>query len=151
MAKTDLIISAITKAIWNEFHNDFGDSMLISKDRVVQNIEPNSFIVNCIAPDINRDFSDMFHANFPININYFPNESNTTEINKQFYDVIERLDSIFETLEINDTLSVHGTRINKDITDENVLVYTISFNTHLIDNVEHDDTMETLEINQEVR
>lgn len=150
MAKTDEIMSAISKALYEEFHNDFGDTMLISKDKVTQGLTANAFVINCVAPDVNKDFSKMYHANFLININYFPDETQD-EINKQIYDVIERLDNIFETLKINDNLFIHATSIDKNITEDNVLVYSFYLKTHLVDNVSEDNTMEEVEINQEVK
>ena len=39
MSITDNIISAVSKAIWEEFHEDFGNDMLIAKENIEQGME----------------------------------------------------------------------------------------------------------------
>ena len=152
MAITDNILSSVVKAIWEEFHSDFGDDMDIVKGTLTQGFSPNSFTVRCINPDIKKDLDILYQTNFTVSICYFPDETlNQTQIDSNFYDVTERLNSIFETSEVNENLSIHGTNIDKTISDENVLVYVISFNTRMTKEEEHEREMKELVINQEVK
>lgn len=152
MAITDKIISSVSTTIWEEFHTDFGDNMVISKGDIPQEFEPNSFTIRCINPDINKDLDILYQTNFTISICFFPDTTKSqTQVNESFYDVIERLGDIFETLKVSDDLFIHGTNIDKTISDENVLVYVISFNTRMMKNVIKEETMKELIVKQEVR
>lgn len=152
MAITDKIISAVSTTIWEEFHTDFGDNMVISKGDIPQEFEPNSFTIRCINPVVNKDLDVLYQTNFTISICFFPDTTKSqTKTNESFYDVIERLGDIFETLKVSDDLLIHGTNIDKTISDENVLVYVISFNTRMMKNVTKEETMKELIVKQEVR
>lgn len=152
MAITDKIISAVLNTIWEEFHTDFGNDMVISKGDIPQNLKPNSFTIRCINPIVNKDLDRIYQTNFTISICFFPDTSiSQTKINESFYDVIERLDNIFEILKVSDTLSILGTDIDKTISDENVLIYVISFNTRMLKEKDEEEKMKELIIKQEVK
>lgn len=150
MSITDNIISAVSNAIWEEFHEDFGNDMLIAKENVEQGLEPNSFAVYCPNSDIRKSLDILYKTDFLINICFFPDMTSKT-INSTLYDVSERLDNIFEILKVNDDLSIFGTNPIKNISDEKVLSYAISFNTKMPKEEEHEVEMKKLVINQEVR
>ena len=152
MAITDKIISAVSKTIWDEFHNDFGDDMVISKGDIPQDLKPNSFTIRCINPDIIKSLDRLYQTNFTVSICFFPDTSiSQTKTNESFYDVIERLDNIFEILKVSDILSIHGTNVDKTISDENVLIYVISFNTRMLKEKDEEEKMKELIIKQEVK
>lgn len=149
MSITDNIISAVTKAIWEEFHEDFGNNMLIAKENVEQGLEPNSFAVYCPNSDIRKSLDILYKTDFLINICFFPDMTSKT-INSTLYDVSERLDNIFEILKVNDDLSIFGTNPIKNISDEKVLSYAISFNTKMAKKVIPEEKMQELTIITEV-
>ena len=149
MSITDNIISAVTNAIWEEFHEDFGNDMLIAKENVEQGLEPNSLAVYCPNSDIRKSLDILYKTDFLINICFFPNMTSKT-INSTLYDVSERLDNIFEILKVNDDLSILGTNPIKNISDENVLSYAILFNTKMAKKVIPDEKMKKLTIITEV-
>lgn len=152
MSITDKILSAVSNTIWNEFHTDFGDDMVISKGDIPQNLKPNSFTIKCINPIVNRDLGRLYKTNFTISICFFPDISiSQTKINESFYDVIERLDSILEILKVSNELSILGTDIDRTISDENVLVYVISFNTRMLEEKDEEEMMKELIIKQGVK
>ena len=150
MSITDNIISAVTKAIYEEFHKDFGDNMLIAKENVEQGLEPNSFAVYCPNPLIRKDLDILYKTDFLINVCFFPDMTSNT-INSTLYDVSERLDNIFEVLKVNNDLSILGANPAKNISDEKVLSYAISFNTRMPNEIEKEEKMKELIINQEVK
>ena len=149
MSITDNIISSVSKAIWEEFHEDFGNDMLIAKENVEQGLEPNSFAVYCPNSDIRKSLDILYKINFLINICFFPDMTSKT-INSILYDVSERLDNIFEILKVNDDLSILGTNPIKNISDEKVLSYAISFNTKMAKKVIPEEKMQELTIITEV-
>lgn len=150
MSITDNIISAVSNAIWEEFHEDFGNDMLIAKENIEQGMEPNSFAIYCPNSDIRKALDILYKTDFLINVCFFPDFSSRT-INSDLYDVSERLDDIFEVLEVNNELSIIGINSVKNISDEKVLSYVISFNTRMTKEVEQEEKMKELTINQEVR
>lgn len=149
MSITDNIISAVTNAIWEEFHEDFGNDMLIAKENVKQGLEPNSFAVYCPNSDIRKSLDILYKTDFLINICFFPDMTSKT-INSTLYDVSERLDNIFEILKVNDDLSILGTNPIKNISDEKVLSYAILFNTKMVKKVIPEEKMQELTIITEV-
>lgn len=149
MSITDNIISAVTNAIWEEFRKDFGNDMLIAKENVEQGLEPNSFAVYCPNSDIRKSIDILYKTDFLINICFFPDMTSKT-INSTLYDVSERLDNIFEILKVNDDLSIFGTNPIKNISDEKVLSYAISFNTKMAKKVIPEEKMQELTIITEV-
>lgn len=149
MSITDNIISAVSKAIWEEFHEDFGNDMLIAKENVEQGMEPNSFAIYAPNSDIRKSLDILYKTDFLINICFFPDMTSKT-MNSTLYDVSERLDKIFEVLEVNPELSIPGTNPVKNISDEKVLSYAISFNTKMAKKIIPEVKMQELTIKTEV-
>ena len=149
MTITEKIVSAVSKAIYEEFHNDFGNDMVISKEDVNQNLEDNTFTITAIKPILKRETSTVYKNSITINICYFPSitkESNNIKI----YDVIERLDKITDILKVSEDLSIHGTNQDNNVND-NVLSYVVSFDTRIFEKTIYDNLMESIEINMGVK
>ena len=149
MTITEKIVSAVSKAIYEEFHNDFGNDMVISKEDVNQNLEDNTFTITAIKPSLKRETYTVYKNSITINICYFPSitkESNNIKI----YDVIERLDKITDILKVSEDLSIHGTNQDNNVND-NVLTYVVSFDTRIFEKTIYDNLMESLEIKMGVK
>ena len=149
MTITEKIVSAVSNAIYEEFHNDFGDDMVISKEDVNQNLEDNTFTITAIKPSLKRETCTVYKNSITINICYFPSitkESNNIKI----YDVIERLDKITDILKVSEDLSIHGTNQDNNVND-NVLTYVVSFDTRVFEKTIYDNLMESIEINMGVK
>ena len=149
MTITEKIVSAVSTAIYDEFHNDFGNDMVISKEDVNQNLEDNTFTITAIKPSLKRETSTVYKNSITINICYFPSvtkESNNIKI----YDVIERLDKITDILKVSEDLSIHGTNQDNNVND-NVLTYVVSFVTRIFEKTIYDNLMESIEIKMGVK
>ena len=149
MTITEKIVSAVSKAIYEEFHNDFGNDMVISKEDVNQNLEDNTFTITAIKPSLKRETSTVYKNSITINICYFPSitkESNNIKI----YDVIERLDKITDILKVSEDILIHGTNQDNNVND-NVLTYVVSFDTRIFEKTIYDNLMESIEINMGVK
>ncbi len=137
---TNELLSAISIALWNEFHTDFGDEMLIAKDTVEQEMISPCFTIRCLEPNINPQLKGMVHTLHTFEVDFFPNKGN-----EQINDVAERLDSIFEILEITDSIKYKCTNRNKSVSD-GVLVMTFEIETYMTQNYEKEDAMENINI-----
>ncbi len=149
MTITELIVRAVSKAIYEEFHNDFGEGMVVSKEDITQQLEDNSFTVTAIKPSLKRETCTVYKNSTTINICYFPSVVKESS-NIKIYNVIERLDKITDILKVTEDLSIHGTNQDNDIND-NVLTYVVSFDTRVFEKTIYDNLMESLEIKMEVK
>ena len=149
MTITEKIVSAVSKAIYEEFHNDFGNDMVISKEDVNQNLEDNTFTITAIKPSLKRETCTVYKNSITINICYFPSITKESN-NKKIYDVIERLDKITDILKVSEDLSIHGTNQDNNVND-NVLTYVVSFDTRVFEKTIYDNLMESIEINMGVK
>ena len=139
---TNELLSAISIALWNEFHSDtdFGDEMLIAKETVEQEMTPPCFTIRCLEPNTNPQLKGMIHTLHTFEVDFFPNKGN-----RQINDVAERLDSIFEILKVTENISYKCTNRNKVISD-GVLVMTFEIETYMSQSYEKEEEMEDINI-----
>lgn len=103
------IISAISKAIYLEFGNEYE----IYTEDVKQDLQEPCFSIFCVNPSIRQFFDKRYKTTNLFTILYFPKNE---EIEKEINDVRERLFDCLEYINDEDDL-LRGTNMNTQTVD----------------------------------
>ena len=135
------IIDGIAEALFQEF----GADPEIHADKVEQGLKPNSFIIRCLNPTVNKHLGNVYLRTSQFSVQYIPSDV------EPITDCVRTMERLFICLEDIFVLGriVHGTNLHGAVTDD-VLTFTVNYDAFVRKEPET-VTMEVLEIDTDAK
>lgn len=136
------IIDAIAEALFQEF----GEGYDIHADKVEQGLNPNSFIIRCLNPTVNKHLGNIYLRTNQFSVQYIPSDTNPIT------ECVETMERLFICLEDITVLGriVHGTELHGAVTDD-VLTFMVNYDAFVLKGTEALPTMEVLDIETDAK
>lgn len=108
------VINKIIRGIANAVYNEFGENYRIYTENIEQGLDAPCFSIVCISPGVKQFLGARYKGEYLFALHYFP--KNSENARAECYNVIERLYSVLEYIEVDGDL-MRGTNTSASITD----------------------------------
>ena len=135
------MLNEIIKGISVALNTAFGDAHEIYENDVEQGLEPGSFFVNVLQPDLAPLLGGRGLKTNPFVIQYFPA---TGKIRSECYTVADTMLDCLQVITLPNGDILHGTRMRYEVQDD-VLQFYVNYN-HTRLTTPDETMMETLEL-----
>lgn len=133
------MLNEIIKGISIKLNTTFGDAYTIHANDVDQGLEPKSFFINILKPELNPLLGRRYMKRNPFDVMYYPEQDGN---HQELIQVAERLLDALEYVTTPSGDLLRGTRMNYEIQDD-VLHFFVNYDHTLIKPAE-ETTMEIL-------